>query len=172
MFGTNSQPGNPQLIICDVKDVEKVLPAKILTSFDMKTNPFSQGWQNVQKIGTIGWIYESQSVRVATPTQETECWFVSPKFNFAGEKNVTLTVSYRLQSGTNDNFQALYTVNGNDWNPLPFNLQIGTTTEVTIKLNENIATNPNLQVKFKYNTTTVSPMCAIYHVTFKADTTK
>jgi hypothetical protein len=168
MFGT-TESSTPQLIICDVKDVKPVLPAKILESFDMKTNPFEKGWQNVQKAGTTPWIYENSSVRVLTPSEETECWFVSPKFNFAGEKNVALTFSYRLQSGTGDNLQALYTVDGTDWQSLSFTPQAGATTEVTLKLDENIAAHPNLQIAFKYKTTTVFPMCAIYNVTFKAD---
>lgn len=170
MFG-DANSSTPQLIICDTKDVEAIAPPKILVDYDMKTNPFNEGWQNVQKAGTNSWTYENQSVRVLTPTQETECWFVSPKFNFAGEKEVTLTFSYRLQSGNSENLQALYTINGNDWVPLSFVVQPGAITEATINLNDDIATNPNLQIKFKYKTTTIFPMCAIYNVTFKANAT-
>jgi hypothetical protein len=164
-----SPPYSPyQLLICDVKDVSPALPPKILESYDMKTNPFTQGWQNVQKMGTASWTYENSSVRVSPLSQETECWFVSPKFNFAGEEDVAITISYRLQSGTGDNLQALYTTNGADWQALTFTPQTGSTTESIIRLSNDIVTNPNLQIAFKYKTTTVFPMCAIYNVTLSA----
>jgi hypothetical protein len=168
MFGTI-----PQLIICRIDDV-KILPpappAKILASFDMKTNPFDKGWQNIQKTGNASWTYTGTNVMAQPPAgEETECWFVSPKFNFSGEKDVALSFSYRLQSGTSDNIQVLYTIDGSDWKPLSFTLQVGATTETTIKLMNDIATNPNLQIKFRYKTTTVFPMCAIYNVTFRAN---
>jgi len=161
----------PQLIICNINDVEIIPPAKILKSYDMKTNPLDNGWENVKKIGETGWNYIAGShMQIQAPSgTETECWFVSPKFNFAGEKDVTLSFSYRINTGTSDNLQAIYTTNGSDWKPLNFTLHAGGTTEATVKLTDEMATNPELQIAFKYKTTAVFPMCAIYNVTFKAN---
>jgi hypothetical protein len=170
MFGTSSdQNPIPQLIIRSINDVEIVPPAKILENFDMKTNPFDIGWKNEQKTGDVPWTYSNESVGVQTPTNENECWLVSPKFNFAGEKNVALSFSYRMNTGTSDNLQVFYTTDGTNWESFGFFPQPGATKEVLLKLADHIATNPNLQIKFKYKTTTVFPMCAIYNITFLAN---
>jgi hypothetical protein len=153
-----------------VKSAPPPPPAKILKSFDMKTDPFTQGWTNNQVTGDAAWNWSQGSVMMNPAGKETQCWFISPKFNFTGEKDVTLTFSYRLNSGgTSDHLQAHYTIDGTTWNRLPFAPIAGAQNEVTIDLEENIATNPNLQIAFKYETTSVYPMCAIFSVTFKAN---
>ena len=165
-FGNTSQ-----LIIRSIDDVEVLPPVKILRSFDMTTDPFLQGWENRQIAGTDTWTYYTANnhVRVQPPSgNETECWFVSPKFNFTGEKDIALSFNYRLTAGTSENLQLRYTIDGTNWEQLDFTPQTGT-TETTIRLNDNIATNPNFQIAFQYKTTTIFPMCAIMNITFKAN---
>jgi hypothetical protein len=177
MFGTIDQstpPPTPQLIICSVGDVVKsppIIPAKILKSFDMKTDPFTQGWSNKKNIGEMNWTYfQGSHVQIEAPTgNESECWFVSPKFNFAGEKDVALFFTYRINTGTKDNMKALYTIDGNDWKEFDFTPQTGGNKEAMFKIPDNYASNPNLQVAFKYKTSTVFPRWAIFDITFKAN---
>jgi hypothetical protein len=169
MFGTIEQ-STPQLLIRSFDDVFPIPPAKILKNYDMKTNPFSEGWTNKQVVGETAWTYSSDNVIVNPQGSETECWFVSPTFNFSGEKDVALSFSYRINTGgTSDNLQVIYTHDGTNWKPLDFTPQPGATREVSISLEENIATKPNLQIAFKYKTTTFTSMCALYNVSFKAN---
>ena len=160
----------PQLIIRSINDVQIIPPPKILKNYDMTTDPFSQGWTNKQITGEAVWTYSSTFVMINPQGKETECWFVSPKHHFNGEKEVALTFSYRINTGgTGENLQALYSIDGTTWNPLAFTPKTGGVFEETIRLPGNVATNPNLQIAFKYKTTTVSPMCGIYNVAFKAN---
>ena len=159
-----------QLIILSIDDVK--FP-KTLTSFDMTTNPFEEGWINEQIMGTTAWTYISQGsnsrVQIQAPVgNETECRLVSPKFNFAGEKDVALTFNYILDVEASENLQVLYTVNGTTWHPLEFTPEVGR-REAVLRLSESIVTNPNLQIAFQYKTTTVFPMWAIMNIAFKAN---
>jgi len=167
-FGSTSQ-----FIICSIDDVEIMPEVKILKSYDMFTNPFSQEWSNKQIQGVSKWDYYTGSpgnVRIQPPAgEETECWFVSPKQNFAGEKGVTLNFSYRIPTGTGDNAKVAYTVDGANWIDCDFKPKIGATSEAVIKLPENVASNPNLQIAFQYKTTETYPMWAIFWVTFKGN---
>jgi len=176
-FFTPTPDTTYQLIINRIEDVEIFPPARILRNFDMTTDPFSQeqGWTNRQITGTKVWTYISQGSNSRVYIQplageETECWFVSPKFNFAGEKNIHISLKYRLTERAGENLQIYYTINGGaNWTSLGFTPQLGGIIETIIDLDENIATNPNLQIAFKYKTTQVFPMCAIMGVTFKAN---
>jgi len=168
MFGTT-----PQLIIRSIDDVQLFPKEKILKNYDMNTDPFTQGWKNDSKMGTTEWTYysDAKNVRIhETGSNETECWFISPKFNFSGEKDVALVFNYRLTAGTNENAQVLFTVDGTNWSTLEFVAQTGT-NDAVLKLNENIAANSNLQIAFKYKTTAVFPMWAINNISFKANVT-
>ena len=175
MFGSSPASATAQLIILSINDVEILpppLPIEILASFDMTTNPLLEGWENKQVTGTDVWTYHSQGVnsRVEISSRnETECWLVSPKFNFSGAKNVALFFTYRFLDGANENMQILYTTNGTDWLPLNFTPQMTITTEGMIKLEESIATHPNLQITFKYKTTTLFPTWIIRGISFKAN---
>jgi hypothetical protein len=169
MFGTTSDANPiPQLIIRSIDDV--IVP-KVLVNYDMKTNPFDLGWKNEQITGNIPWTYATGSNMQVIPTSgiETECWFISPKQNFAGEKDVALLFSYRIGAGTSENFQAYYTVDGKNWNSLNFIPQSGGTKEAVIKLENQIATNPNFQIAFQYKTNTYYPMCIINSISFKTN---
>ena len=137
----------------------------------MKTDPFTQGWTNKQFTGETAWFWvPNNAVMIKTPTKETKCWLISPKFNFAGEKDVALFFTYRfLNGGTSDNVQVQYTLDGTNWNPLlDFMPQTGT-AEAVLKLDEHISSNPNLQIAFCYKTTTVFPTWAIMNIECKAN---
>jgi len=170
----NSPPYSPhQLFICSIDDVQLFPKEKILKNYDMNTDPYTQGWKNDSKMGTTEWTYysDAKNVRIhETGSNETESWFISPKFNFSGEKDVALAFNYRLTAGTNENAQVLYSVDGTNWNTLEFVAQTGT-NDAVLKLNENIASNPNLQIAFKYKTTAAYPMWAINSISFKANVT-
>jgi hypothetical protein len=137
----------------------------------MSTNPFNAGWSNKQVKGDATWQYSTGSQNSvfiqAQEGNETECWFVSPKLNFAGEKDVALCFTYRMLNGTNNNVKVAYTVNGADWNLLDFSTDAG--TEALIKLPDHIATNPNLQIAFQYKTTDLYPMLAINKIEFRGN---
>jgi len=176
MFGNpSSTTPTAQLIIRSLDDVEIFPSVKILGNFDMSTDPFEQGWKNEQITGTTAWSYSyatqgGSRVQIQAPAgSETVCRFVSPKFNFTGEKDVALIFNYRIMGEADENLQVLYTVNGTAWHPLEFTLKTGTIEEVVLPLTENIATNPNLQIAFQYKTTTVFPRCAIMNIAFKAN---
>ena len=162
-----------QLIIQRIEDVQIIPDEKVLLSFDMTTNPFENGWSNHQEKGTNEWIYYSGANVRVQPTSgvENECWFVSPKLNFAGEKDVAIAFTYRLTTGTNENLQLCFTTNaGATWTQLTdFKAQAGGSTDVVLHLQENIATNPNLQIAFQYKTTDIYPICSISKVVFKAN---
>ncbi|MCL1851237.1 MAG: DUF5689 domain-containing protein [Bacteroidetes bacterium] len=170
MFGTTKEPTH-QLIICSINDVEILPPVKILKTYDMNTNPFEAGWTNKQIKGETVWAYSTgstNSVKIQAPAgNETECWFVSPKFNFAGEKDVALCFSYRILNGTSDNMKVAYSIDGT-WHLLDFVHTAGA-TEAVIKLPDNIATNPNLQIAFQYKTTETYPMWTISKIEFKGN---
>jgi len=168
-FGGDNNPTN-QFIICSINDVEVIPPAEILKKYDMTTDPFSQGWTNKQVIGETVWTYylSDKNVRIRPQTgNDTECWLVSPKFNFSGKKNITLTFNYRLTDGTSENAQVLYTVDGKTWNLLDFIPKIST-TDATILLDNQMATNPNLQIAFKYKTTNLYPMWVLNSIVFES----
>jgi hypothetical protein len=160
----------PQFIICSVDDIETPSPVRILKSYDMSTTPFNAGWSNKQVKGEAVWTYSTGSqnnVRIQAEN-ETECWFVSPKLGFAGEKDVTLYFSYRMiNGGTNDNFKVKCTVDGSNWND--FALELVGNTEATLKLPGDIASDPNLQIAFQYKTTNAFPMWAIHKIEFRAE---
>jgi len=162
VFGTTSQ-----IIICDIKDV---ITPKTLLEIDMEKNPFDLGWKNEQLAGNIPWAYrEGTSVQVVPVFgQENACRFVSPKLNLTGNKNVELVFSYRLPTGTSENFQVLYSIDGTNWNTLDFTPQTGVSKEGSIALDHNLAANPNLQIAFQYKTTASAyPSCMIYKVSFQ-----
>jgi len=166
----------PQLIICSIKDVDinEVEYPKILKEYDMSTDPFSEGWTNKQIQGESVWSYStgaSNSVRIQPQAGEaTECWLVSPKFNFTGEQNIDLSFSYRLTSGaTDENIQVLYTVDGATWNQFTDFIQQTGTSNTTLKLEDSIASNPNFQIAFKYKTTDVFPTWMITNITFRTN---
>ena len=166
-FGTSDQPVH-QFII---QRIEDVIPAeKVLLSYDMSTNPLTQGWTKQQITGTTEWEYVTSTqnyVRIEEKEEkETESWFVSPKLNFAGEKEVNLLFSYRVFSGTSDNVKVKYSIDGTNWNLLDFTPKLNAQSDATIKLPENIASNPNLQIAFQYKTTDVFPMWAIFGIKF------
>jgi hypothetical protein len=171
----NSTYSPHQLIICSIDDVQEFPKEKTLKTFDMSSNPYEQGWKNELKKGTATWDYYpgDKHVRISAASGvETECWFVSPKFDFSGEKDVALTFNYRLPNGSGENAQVLYSVDGTNWTPFDYTIQqAGLATTVYVKIKENIASNPNLQIAFKYKTTTVFPMWAINSITFKANVT-
>ena len=161
-----------QLIIQRIEDVEIIPGEKLLLNFDMNTNPFSLGWTNNNKIGTTEWAYNSglKAVTIQSPSgEESECWLVSPKLNFVEEKDVALFLNYRIPVGTSNNVEVKYTVDGTTWHSLDFNPTIGAITDAAIKLPDDIATNPNLQIAFQYKTTDVYPMWAIFGITFKGN---
>jgi len=166
----------PQLIICSIKDVEKMPEEKILKNYDMYTDPFTQGWTNKQIQGIATWNYSSGTpgnVRIQPQAgNETECWFVSPKFNFAGEKDIALFFSYRIPNGSKDNVKVAYTIDGTNWHELNFIPEIGPTTDAAIKIPDNIATNPNLQIAFQYKTTGLYPIWMISGITIKGNVGK
>ncbi|MCL2167805.1 MAG: DUF5689 domain-containing protein [Lentimicrobiaceae bacterium] len=166
-----SPPYSPhQLIICSINDVVVLPPEKILQNIDMNTtNPFNTGWTNEPVTGA-NWTYTQGNVSVRPDGQETECRFVSPKLNFSGEKNVVISFNYRLPNGgTTNNAQVKYTIDGTKWDPLQFSPQTGATTEAVLKLDDNIAANPNLQIAFQYKTTEIFPIWIINRITFKAN---
>ena len=163
----------PQLIICSIDDVEKMPEEKILKQFDMKTNPLQNGWTNVKKIGETVWTYNTgaqNSVLIEAPTgTETECWLVSPKFSFPGEKNVALSLSYRIRNGEKANATVLYSVDGVNWTALNFDPVIGAEADAMLKIPDNVATNPNLQIAFQYKTTAQYPVWMLFGITFKSN---
>ena len=163
----------PQLIICSVKDVVVMPKEKILKNYDMFTNPFSQGWTQKQIKGVATWDYYAGAPGnvIIQPQQgnETECWFVSPKLNFSGEKEIALFFSYRMPNGSKDNVEVACTIDGTNWHELLFMPDIGPTSDAAIKLPDPIATNPNLQIAFKYKTTNIYPIWIINGITFKAN---
>ena len=167
LYGTTSQ-----LIICDPADVTT---EKILLSYNMQSDPFSQGWSNKQEKGSTVWAYEPGSVKIwEQGGRETECWLVSPKLNFAGAKNIALSFQYRLPMGGNaENVQVFYTVDGTNWNQFTdFVPHVGGDyVEPKLKLDPAIATNPNLQVAFKYKTTDIFPLWIIRDISFKGNVT-
>jgi len=140
----------------------------------MLTDPFLQGWTNVQKKGTTAWVYvpgSPNTVRIREQGEkETECLFVSPKLNFAGERDISVSFEYRLPfDGTAENAQLLYTVdNGDSWKQ--FNDFIpqtgGSFNTAKLKIEDVVATNPNLQIAFKYKTTDIFPLWQISNITF------
>jgi len=164
MFGTT-----PQLIIRSINDV---VHTDFLQGFDMSVDPFSQGWKNEQLVGESIWTYVSRgATRVprveiqASSGSETVCRLVSPKFNFTGDGDIVFSFSYRLDTGTSENIQVLYTIDGTNWNQLAFMPQIGI-GGTALNLSKDIATNPNLQIAFQYKTTDVFPRLAIMNITF------
>ena len=166
MFGTNEQ-STPQLIICDVNKVEFF---KDLVSVDMTTNPFNEGWSCKKIIGDIEWKYDAgfKNVYIQPSGSDSECWFVSPKFNFAGKKDIELIFNYRVtNNGTEDNFCALYSLDGTNWNLFDFIPQPNQNYEAKIKLDNNIATKPNFQIAFKYKTTNIYPMAELTKIIFR-----
>jgi len=164
MFGNDIQ-----LIIRSIEDVQAPPVAKDILTFDMKTDIFTQGWTKKQVKGTDEWIYSASSKYVKIQSDnETECWLISPKLNFTSEKNVALYFLYNVLDGTKENTQVLFTIDGTNWTPLEFTPQEGN-AEALLKLNENIATNPNLQIAFQYKTTTEFPTWYIKSIIFKAN---
>jgi len=173
---TKFTDGTPQLIVCSMNDIE-ILP-KIITlkEFDMNTNPFAEenGWTINQIVGETAWTYfpSGRNVRIQPQSgNETECWLISPKFNFSGQKDIALFLSYRISGTVSDeNAQLFYTVNGGDtWVQfLDFSPRIGSVNDI-LMLDNTMATNPNLQIAFKYNTTDQFPIWAITNVAFKAN---
>jgi len=163
----------PQLIICSIDDVEIMPKEKTLKNYDMTTNPYQSGWTNKQIIGETEWAYATgsqNSVIIEAPTgKETECWFISPKFNFAGEKDIAIFFSYRMRNGLNENVDVKYTTNGTTWSSLNFTPEIGPNAETAIKIPAPIATNPNLQIAFQYKTTGVYPVWMIFRITIKGN---
>ncbi|MDR2971387.1 MAG: DUF5689 domain-containing protein [Bacteroidales bacterium] len=162
----------PQLMICSINDVEILPMMKILEEFDMKSNPFDAEWANIQKSGEEAWTYDPTNKNVRIQPQlnkETECWFVSPKFDFRNNKNVALFVSYRMTSATNENAQVLYTIDGGTtWKQFDFIPKQGN-NDAVMKIDEIIVSNPNLQIAFKYKTTDIFPVWAITNICFKAN---
>jgi DNA/RNA endonuclease YhcR with UshA esterase domain len=164
MFGNT-----PQIIIRSISDV---VGHKVLDVFDMTTDLFARGWSNKQITGTDSWTYyaANKNVRIQPSVgNETECRLVSPKFNFNGEKDVALCFKYRLTAGTNENVQVLYSTDGENWNSLEFNPQIGNNIEAVLHLNDNIASNPNLQIAFQYKTNDIYPIWALLNIAFKTN---
>jgi len=164
----------PQLIICSINDVEIRPAEKILLAFDMQSDPFTKGWTNKQEKGTTVWKYEPGSVKIQeTDGKETECWLVSPKLNFAGEKDIAVSFQYRIPSGGNsDNLQVMFTVDGTNWSQFTgFVPQTGGYVEAKLKIDDAVATNPNLQVAFKYKTTDIFPLWIIRDISFKGNVT-
>ena len=157
-----------QIIIRSLDDVEA---PKTLQMFDMKTNPFEQGWTNKQVLGNDAWKYDAvnKNVGILQPSgNEAECWLISPKFNFAGEKDVALCFTYRLMNGNNENAKVYYSVDGINWTSLEFTPQSGI-VDAVLKLDDNIAANPNLQVAFQYKTTSRFPSWYILNIAFKSN---
>jgi len=168
----------PQLMICSINDVEIRPTEKILFHYNMHTNPFSKGWTNKQVHGTTEWAYTDGtpgSVRIREEGNiATECWFISPKMNFAGEKDIAVSFQYRLLYGGNkENAQLFYTVDGTNWTQLTdFIPQTGSDyVEAKLKIDDVAASNPNFQVAFVYKTTDVFPWWIIRDVAFRANVT-
>jgi len=163
----------PQLIICSIDDVEIMPKEKTLKNYDMTTNPYQSGWVNKQILGETEWTYATgsqNSVIIEAPTgKETECWFISPKFNFAGEKDIALCFSYRIRNGSDENVDVKYTTNGTTWSSLNFIPEIGANAETVVKIPENIATNPSLQIAFQYKTNEAYPVWMIFRITIKGN---
>ena len=167
MFGDSQNP-TLQLIIRRIEDVEA---PKILKVYDMKTDPFAQGWTNKQIAGKDAWAYDAtnKNVGVQKPSgNDAECWLISPKFNFLDEKGVSLCFTNRLLNGTDENAQVLYTVNGTNWNSLGYIPQSGM-VETVLKLDDSMATNQNLQIAFKYKTTDKFPTWYITNIAFRTN---
>jgi len=167
--GILTQFGNThQFIIRRIEDVEA---PKILKVYDMKTDPFAQGWTNKQIAGKDAWAYDAtnKNVGVQKPSgNDAECWLVSPKFNFSDEKGVSLCFTNRLLNGTDENAQVLCSVDGTNWNSLEFISQSGM-IETVLKLDDNMTTNPNLQIAFKYKTTDKFPTWYITNIAFRTN---
>jgi len=163
MFGTTQQ-----LIICSATDVQQKPVEKILKNYDMHSDPFSLGWTNKSMQGATIWKYNSGNPGYmsmeALSGNETECWFVSPKFNFSGEKDIAISFKYRIINGAKDNVNITYTIDGTNWQSLAFTPNIGATSQALIKLPDNVATNPNLQIAFQYKTTTLYPTWLINEI--------
>jgi hypothetical protein len=161
-----------QLIICSMNDVQITPKEKILKAYDMSVDPFTLGWINKQITGATQWTYHSslKNMSIQAPAgEETECWFVSPKLNFSGEKDIALAFNYRIPNGTKENIEVKYSVNGSTWTSLEFVPDIGPNSNAVFKLPDTIATNPNLQIAFQYKTTDIYPMWAISKIEFKAN---
>ena len=174
LYGGQAYPATTQLILCDINNVQTSPKEKILKQFDMQSDPFTKGWTNKQEKGTTVWKYEPGSVKIQeTDGKETECWLVSPKLNFAGEKDIAVSFQYRIPSGGNsDNLQVMFTVDGMNWSQFTdFVPQTGGYVEAKLKFDDAIATNPNLQVAFKYKTTDIFPIWIIRDISFKGNVT-
>ena len=166
----------PQLMICSINDVEIKPDEKILLNYSMNTDPFLQGWTIKQEKGSTAWAYTPGtpgSVRIREQGgNENECWFVSPKLHFSGEKDIAVSFQYRLLYGGNsDNVQVFYTVDGTTWKQLTnFVPQSGSDfLEAKLKIDDPATSNPNFQIAFVYKTTTVFPLWIIRDVTFRAN---
>jgi len=168
LYGTTSQ-----LIICSINDVEILPEMKLLKEYNMATDPFSveNGWTNKQIQGDSKWKYFSGYVSIEAPKdQNTECWLVSPKLNFTGEKDIALFFNYRIRNGGEENVKLAYTVDGENWNLIEeFSPILGPSTESSVKLPAHVATNPNLQIAFQYKTSDKFPIWLITKIAFMAN---
>jgi len=159
-----------QLIIRSANDVHPPPSVKILKIYDMVTNPMPE-WTIRQITGRDPWIYfaDSKYVKIQPPAgNDTECWLISPKLNFAGEKNVALVFTYRIIGEMENNAQVRYTIDGTNWERLDFKPLNGN-VEAMLKLDEKIILNPNLQIAFQYKTTDKYPTWYILNIAFKAN---
>ena len=159
-----------QLIICSLEDV--VAP-QIILSYDMSVNPLTQGWTIKQAEGDATWTYTNKQMLLDVPKETSnESWLISPKLNLAEAENVTFAFSYRINNGTKEQVQALYTTDGTNWVNFDFTPNAGSWMEANFKLDPKVASNPNLQVAFKCKTTNSMSnqlMWAIRSITFKGN---
>ena len=165
MFGTSASP-TPQLTIRSINDVD----IKTLRSYNMKTNPFSEGWNNQNIKGNEEWKYNAsfRNVTIQAST-ETECLLTSPTFNFPSAKNVALFLKYRLLNGTKDNFEILYSLNdGATWTPFDFTPITGNIIDGVIQLDNNMISK-SFRIAFKYKTTNTYPAIQIQNIAFVAN---
>jgi hypothetical protein len=66
----------------------------------------------------------------------------------------------------------MFTVDGTNWSQFTgFVPQTGGYVEAKLKFDDAIATNPNLQVAFKYKTTDIFPLWIIRDISFKGNVT-
>ena len=165
LFGTS-----PQLIICSLEDV--VAP-QIILSYDMNVNPLTQGWTVKQVEGDATWTYTNKQMLLDVPKETSnESWLISPKLNLAGAEDVTFAFSYRINNGTKEQVQALYTTDGTNWINFDFTPNVGSWMEANLKLDPKVASDPNLQVAFKCKTNNSMNnqlMWAIRSITFKGN---
>ena len=151
MYGTDIQ-----LYICSWSDIERIPPpgGTTIAIYDMNSNPFDLGWTNNSVQGSEVWKYSSllKQIGIAgSSSEQTECRLVSPKLNFATNKDVTLYLTSSNFNGIagKDNLQLLYTSNGTNWSSLDIPLIPIEFEEIAVSIPKNLL-SPDFQIAFKY----------------------